>query len=259
MSNKPNIFICGMHRSGTSLTGKFFENLGYHFGESKALLPPHKSNKEGFWERKDVLLLNEKILAMFGSSWDYPVHIPTELLKQIAEKNILNVTEDAKEVIKQLPPPFAIKDPRLSLTLPFWQEILPNHKIVIVVRNPIDVARSLSKRNHISLHLGLMLWQKYYQILLTQTQSSERFFLFQDALINSDEKFIKAILAYLNLDEIKYVKNAIKKSVNKTLLTHAVGTSPETVLKGRFHQEINKLWQAMRTESDNFNNSIASF
>ena len=37
------------------------------------------------------------------------------------------------------------KDPRNSLTLPFWKELLPNLKVVVCVRNPIEVIASLRR------------------------------------------------------------------------------------------------------------------
>ena len=35
------------------------------------------------------------------------------------------------------------KDPRNSLTLPFWQELLPDFEMLIMVRNPLEVAYSM--------------------------------------------------------------------------------------------------------------------
>ena len=53
------------------------------------------------------------------------------------------------------------KDPRNSLTLPFWLRLIPNLKVIICLRNPLEVARSLSVRNGTSLAFGLNLWRSY--------------------------------------------------------------------------------------------------
>ncbi len=42
--------------------------LGVQFGES--LLPPQADNPKGFWEHRDIVGLNDRILAAFDSSWD---------------------------------------------------------------------------------------------------------------------------------------------------------------------------------------------
>ena len=47
------------------------------------------------------------------------------------------------------------KDPRNSLTLPFWQDLLPGLKTLIMVRNPLEVAHSMkrAKRNFLFVWL----------------------------------------------------------------------------------------------------------
>lgn len=251
MSVKPssNILICGMHRSGTSLTGKFFQNIGYHFGMNEDLLEPKEFNKEGFWERADVIKLNNRMLTLLGMSWDYPLVIPAKYMKEIAAKNILQLADEARKIIEKLDAPFAIKDPRFSLLLPFWKEIVPDAKIIIVVRNPLEVTRSLRKRNRFSIHLGLMLWKKYYQAIMTHTQPAQRFFLFQDKLLSGDQGLIEAILDYLELDDTDNIRSAINLSVNKSLLSFSDEPPPETVLTAPYHKEINQLWQLMRDEA----------
>lgn len=251
-----NILLCGMHRSGTSLTGKFFENIGYNFGDRDDLLQPKEFNKEGFWERKDVLKLNDKLLAIFGSSWDYPVHIQAYHIREIAIKNTLHLADDARDIIQKLETPFAIKDPRISLLLPFWQEIIKSCKVIIVVRNPLEVAKSLVKRNGISFHLALMLWQKYYQILLSHSHETEKFFLFNESLLKVDPSFISAIQKHLNLSRSSVVENAIQKSVNQSLVTYRDYPSPDKVLKASYHKEIIRIWQFMRKEAGYLNQEI---
>lgn len=248
-SPSSNILICGMHRSGTSLTGKFFQNIGYNFGAEEDLLEPKESNKEGFWERADVVKLNNKILSLLGMSWDYPLVIPAKYIKEIATKNILQLADEARKITEKLGTPFAMKDPRISLLLPFWEEIVPDAKIIIVVRNPLEVTRSIRKRNRFTIHLGLMLWKKYYQAILAHTQSEKRFFLFNDKLLNNDQHFINAILEYLELDDADKIKTAVNQSVNKSLLSFSNEPAPETVLIAPYHKEIIQIWQLMRQEA----------
>lgn len=249
-SPSSNILICGMHRSGTSLTGKFFENIGYNFGHESDLVSAREENKEGFWERKDVIQLNNRILSLYGSSWDYPLLIKADLIRDIATNNMFNLADEAKQIIAGLEYPFAIKDPRLSLLLPFWKEIIKDSKIVIVVRNPLEVANSINKRNQFSKHLGLMLWLKYYQCILTYSEKSDRFFLFNDSLIKADEGLIERISNYLNLNPIENIRNAINSSVNKLLISNGGAPDPEIILKAPYHKEIIKLWKIMRLESN---------
>ena len=53
------------------------------------------------------------------------------------------------------------KDPRTTILLPFWQMLIPNLRFVIGVRNPLEVARSLRKRDGMSIGAGAYLWYRY--------------------------------------------------------------------------------------------------
>jgi hypothetical protein len=248
-SSPRNILICGMHRSGTSLTGNFFEQLGYDFGPQKELVPARPSNQDGFWERRDIIYLNDKILSMYGSSWDFPIHTNPEIIRSIAIRNMYQFADTAHTIISTLRPPFAIKDPRLSLLVPFWREIIPNAHMMIVVRNPLEVANSLHQRQNNSIIFGLQLWKSYYQCILSYTHASERFFIFHDYLINANETFIEKISNHLNICSTKEVKNAIAKAVKPSLVNHRGAPDPELVLKSNHHRSLITLWKEMRNEA----------
>ena len=68
-----------------------------------------------------------------------------------------DLRQRARAVIHQdfgAAPLWSWKNPRTCLTLPFWQRLLPSMRYVICLRNPIDVARSLRRRNGFSLDKG---------------------------------------------------------------------------------------------------------
>ena len=53
------------------------------------------------------------------------------------------------------------KDPRNCLTLPFWQSLLPHLKTIIIIRNPLEVAYSMHKRNGTSLCRWIAALEKF--------------------------------------------------------------------------------------------------
>ena len=76
-----NIVILGMHRSGTSMVARALATAGLYVGEQGELLSDQEDNPNGFWERKDVVSLNDEMLHNCGYSWFNPP--PSELdLKQ---------------------------------------------------------------------------------------------------------------------------------------------------------------------------------
>lgn len=139
------ILIIGMHRSGTSLLGRVCQNLGLFIGADL----DHNAESRHFYH------LNETILNYAHATWDAPNNI-RYLLQSTREKDlILNQLQTAgfgsylpqsRFRQAQLPPRWGWKDPRTTLTLPLWLSIYPNAKIIHVIRNGVDIALSLNKR-----------------------------------------------------------------------------------------------------------------
>ncbi len=54
------------------------------------------------------------------------------------------------------------KDPRTTLLLPFWRQVIGRPiACVFCVRHPLEVARSLERRDGLELPVGLALWERY--------------------------------------------------------------------------------------------------
>jgi hypothetical protein len=118
---------------------------GLHLGRESDMLPPADDNPEGFWENANFRSLNDEILNALGGASNAPPPLPDgwherELLEPLREK--------ARALLRELSEhePAGWKDPRNSLTLPFWSGLVPRLKVVICVRHPLDVARSERRR-----------------------------------------------------------------------------------------------------------------
>jgi hypothetical protein len=134
-----------MHRSGTSMVANLLRRCGLHLGREDEMLPPAADNPEGFWENVNFRNLNDEILAALGGTFDAPPRLPRgwhelETLDPLREK--------ARAVLRRLDAaePWGWKDPRNSLTLPFWSSLLPRMKVLVCVRHPLDVALSERRR-----------------------------------------------------------------------------------------------------------------
>ncbi len=157
------ILLFGMHRSGTSAFAGFLNESGIPMGSQ--LMPPAFDNPRGFYEDERIVAFNEKILNILGQSWEAIEAIPKNW---IAIQQIQALQREATTFIQtefDNIPLFALKDPRFSLTLPFWQQIFQQLSIevkqYILVRHPYEVANSLFKRNQIPKATAISLWLKY--------------------------------------------------------------------------------------------------
>jgi glycosyltransferase involved in cell wall biosynthesis len=136
-----------MHRSGTSLTAGLLRLLGADLGPQDGLLPPDdRDNPRGYWERLEVMDLNNELLArLSGSSWA-PPPLPAGWE---SSPELDDVRDRARSVLDGFDPSrvWVVKDPRLSLTLPFWLPLVDKSAALVCVRSPRDVAASLHVRD----------------------------------------------------------------------------------------------------------------
>jgi len=166
------ICVAGMHRSGSSLVARLLNLSGVYLGRDEDLLPGNPTNPDGHWEHERIVELNDELLAEFGGGWDYP----PDLSGLSDRARVDHIERAARAVLQQFDGHacWGWKDPRNSLTLPFWRRLIGPLRVVVCVRNPLEVAMSLRRRGASSLALGLSLWTAYNESILRVTRPDER-------------------------------------------------------------------------------------
>jgi glycosyltransferase involved in cell wall biosynthesis len=184
------ICVLGPSRSGTSLTARLLGLAGVHLGPEEELLGPERrqlagegkevlakaghSNPGGHWEHYRLMRLNERILRVFGGSWREPA--PLQPGWETA-RELDGLREEARALLAESfagHPLWGWKDPRNSLTLPFWRDLLPGMRCVICLRHPLEVAESLRSRDGIELGDGIAQWARYLATALVNTAGAPR-------------------------------------------------------------------------------------
>ena len=179
------ILILGPHRSGTSALTGVLKLLGVDLGDE--LLPPKLDNPRGYWEHSKVFELHEELLSAVGSSWHDTRPMPLgwqELEDTVdARRNLRSFLEETFRG----QPLWGVKDPRLCRLLPLWVDVLEelgvDARFVILVRNPIEVAHSLERRNRFSFHKSLMLYLSEMLAAIAHTAGRPRTFVSYAALL----------------------------------------------------------------------------
>ncbi len=160
---KQALVVLGMHRSGTSSIAGAFSLLGAR--APATLLEPAPDNPRGFWESRLIIGRNDDLLTLGGSYWrdwrrfDIATVPPDELVRWRGDVSRTLVEEfgDASAIV--------LKDPRMCRLGDGWDGVLSTAGYragyVLPVRPPLEVARSLMRRNGLTVAEGLLLWLRH--------------------------------------------------------------------------------------------------
>lgn len=157
------VVVLGMHRSGTSAVAGALGLTGLRL--PTASLPPQPDNPRGFFEPQSVVAMNDRALALCGTTWFGIGAIPSERLAGPASESL--VEELARTLVEEFPPPgtLVLKEPRICRLMPLWSRALAKAgmdiRVVLPLRNPFEVAGSLKTRNGFPVDFGLALWLRH--------------------------------------------------------------------------------------------------
>ena len=136
------IIVVGMHRSGTTLLTSLLSEVGVEMGQE---LDRHL-------EALCFQSINDELLRTNQANWLNPAPFVSRLsdpdfvghMAKLAERMLKNKMDSFGEIE---PGQFwGWKDPRTTLTLPIWQRLFPEAKVVHITRHGVAVGLSLKRR-----------------------------------------------------------------------------------------------------------------
>ncbi|MEY2832560.1 MAG: hypothetical protein RLZZ574_1818, partial [Cyanobacteriota bacterium] len=135
------IIITGMHRSGTSLTASLLQSAGVDIGDR--LILENTTNSQEHFEDLDFVEFHQQVLnsqAIDTAGWKQnQFRMPPQY--QIAAQDLLAVRQNRAI--------WGWQDPRTTLFLDFWAQLIPEAKYVFVYRSPWEVVDSLFRRGDV--------------------------------------------------------------------------------------------------------------
>jgi len=217
-----NVIILGMHRSGTSMVAGALASVGLYAGESEELLADQQDNPHGFWERRDVVSLNDAILSASNASWFKPPEtVPADSAD--FDDSIANILASMPSGRSCL-----IKDPRLLVTWPLWKRAVDDSVLLFVYRDPNAVAASLQSRNGFPRSLGLALWEHYNRLAIEAIQGQDAVSISYESVAKNPVETLTKML--LQLKEMGVAsERPLADSVFDSSLGHAGVTAREPV------------------------------
>lgn len=145
--------VLGMHRSATSLLSKALLNEIY-MGSCPA---------PNVFESRSFRLLNQTILRRARGKWHEPPSEQAILDTYEGIRDRIIETIEREKGNREL---WGWKDPRTTLTIRLYLPHLENPHFIPIFRNPLEVAKSLRRRNNYSIEKGVRLANIYNTRLL---------------------------------------------------------------------------------------------
>ncbi|MDY7054710.1 glycosyltransferase [Limnospira fusiformis] len=253
----PTLIITGMHRSGTSLTASLLQQYGVNIGQN--LVGSNYGNIKGHFENVDFVEFHKEILRDNG----------IDELGCVAEDKI-SVTPTQRQQAQQLIAqnqdplsPWGWKDPRTTLLLDFWAELIPEAKFIFVYRTPWEVVDSLYRRSTdealiTSPEMAVKMWIFYNRQILNFYQNNP-----QRCLIANVYKvgkysmdFVKALNhkfdLWLRIDDKSH-------NFDDKLLTNNIIKSKKPGLIGAYFPEALTLYQELEEAAKNLGSGLNHF
>lgn len=205
----PVLLVLGMHRSYTSLTGRWLSDCGIDLGDK--LLPGHIGNPDGHFEAMDFYRLHERVLEAHGlTKSGLPKYFEPEF--DTAAYKRLDITgthaEQAEAILDSNAarnPNFGWKEPRTCLFLPFYEKRL-DYRSLVLFRPFEEVVGSLLSRE---LKTLLEYWYRGLRRIVYRLKKDA----VHERIAGMKDEFLKSWIHY-----------------NECLLEHVERTDPERVM-----------------------------
>jgi len=197
------VVVLGMHRSGTSAVTRLINLMGAPLG-SRLMTAMEGNNETGFWEHQDIVDVHEDVLTHLGRRWDDIRAMPAgfDRLAELEPFRRRLIEAIQRDFAGQ--PLWAVKDPRMCRLMPLWQEVFPavgaHPHYVIVLRNPIEVARSLERRDGFAMGKGLLLWLRHALEAERHTRGASRNFVRYETVVSDWAAVVDRMARSFGLD-----------------------------------------------------------
>jgi len=245
-----------MHRSGTSATAGCLSLVGFPLGIQ--IMEANEFNKKGYFENNLVYDFNKNLMEFLDGCWNDTLFLPDNWWN---DKRVIAKQSELIELLQNdfdLTNDFVIKDPRISVLLPFYLNVFRhlniNPKVILNFRNPYEVAQSLQARNNLSLSKSMLLWIDSTLKAELYSRSLTRIFFNYDSLITDPVKSILRIneLLQLNIQFTEELNVGILKFIESGLKHHAFMSKSNKNILSAYHDQLFELLKRLNLRDSDY-------
>lgn len=248
------VVVLGFHRSGTSMLTRLLNLLGVDLGPEADLIGAVEGdNPRGYWEPSWLVGLNDSILSTLGGTDWQPPSLPPgwqhdaalDALRAAAHHRLDQAYGDA--------PVWGFKDPRLCLTLPFWQSVLAERgdeiSYVVALRSPSETSASMARRQcYPGTDTGYWgrTWLEYTARALEATAGLPRTLVAYDDLMASGTRELRRLAEFLGLPMPGAAAAARLEAAIDSGLRHHTATPLETAADDSLPAHVRSAYVGLR-------------
>jgi hypothetical protein len=249
-----------MHRSGTSFLASFLKEAGVEIGSD--LFPADFYNPRGYFEDNEFLELDTEILhscyppgATGFRDWGWPENEPLD------RSRLGEFAGQAAALVARRSLSSAVwgwKDPRTSLLLDFWNDLIPEARYLFVYRSPWEVMHSVARLGGTFFEArpdrGLGPWRFYNRHLLAfHRQHRERCLLLPIEALTADPNALLALVSTklgIHLPRLGEGLEVLSSVADPTLLTRLDSRPGQASVLARVFPAEAKIWLELEEAAD---------
>lgn len=247
---KRAVLVLGMHRSGTSALTRIINLMG--FCAPRTLMAATEANEAGFWESEVFMNLDERILKACGHKWSSRKVMAQDPMAVARANGMLAEVRAALAEEYGAAPAIVIKDPRISRLMAIYGPVLAEagYRVspLLALRNPLEVAASVAKRDAFTVGKGLGIWLRYTLDAELATRGGPRTVIaFDDLMADWRGTMDRAARQLgepwpaLSDASIAEIDGALKPSLKHHALPPPAATSWRGFLAGRTYDAMKRL------------------
>jgi Sulfotransferase family len=236
----PCFCIAGHHRSGTSMIAAMLQSAGLDIGSR--LMGAYEGNLRGHFEDLDFYDFHVAVLTALGLGTEGYVLEPSLRVDEEFTARAQALVQARRETGR----PWGWKDPRSTLFLNFWAELIPEARFLLLFRAPWEVADSMFRRGDAAFRqepsLIVKVWLIYNRAMMDfYARFPQRCVLVEShAAAIAPHRLIEAVAAKFG-DKFGPVEDLF----DKDLFRHDSMTHPRWVFE-HFYPEAVELYAELR-------------
>jgi hypothetical protein len=204
------VVIVGSGRCGTSMVARMLNLCGLYIGSSDEMGGIDDANPTGYWEHMGLAEISEDIIYHYNGGAVIPPTLTDGWENDVWLDPLVDKARAIFRGLSAAGREWGWKDPKSSWILPFWKRLVPDLKVIVCFRNPIDVVKSYAKffPEHISMlydptgNHGYEIWYCSNRAILSCTDPKERILTCYDSYFPDYHSVLSPVLRFVGLPDV---------------------------------------------------------